>query len=109
MKDKEFDIDFALVQTIAKYFIKRNCNGQEYISIENAMKDQLMKMVCGGGASGLFNQFNETETKQVQMTTAVSVICKKCNHVMYNHVRYGKTDWNYCKTCLKSKKKSECV
>ena len=35
--------------------------------------------------------------------------CKKCNHVMDNHVKYGNTDWYYCKTCLRYKKKSDCV
>jgi len=39
----------------------------------------------------------------------ISKQCKKCNHLNVNHIQYDKTDWHYCKTCLKSKKNSECV
>ena len=39
----------------------------------------------------------------------VSKQCKKCNHPNNTHIRYGKTDWYYCRICLRLKINSECT
>ena len=39
----------------------------------------------------------------------VSKQCKKCTHPNNSHIRYGKTDWYYCRICLRLKRNSECI
>jgi len=39
----------------------------------------------------------------------VSKECKKCNHSNDSHIQYSKTDWYYCKICLRLKINNDCV
>ena len=39
----------------------------------------------------------------------VSKECKKCNHSNDIHIQYSKTDWYYCKICLRLKINNDCV
>jgi len=107
MKEK---IDYQAVMEIAKIMFGKEKDVMKPIS-ETISQMSMRNMLSDQVVSGFFGLFDKPHSTIADHSNHnyFSPSCKKCNHVMDNHVKYGNTDWHYCKTCLRYKKKSDCV